>query len=85
VWFADDSKGEVRPVPIAGHNSHAEDPAVVEVSHEMLIDREGALWITRMTPDWFDQVPLEIGKSKLVLMTPTEKFDERMASPRIRL
>src|SRR6266404_6728974 len=48
VWFADDSKGEVRPVPVAGHNSNAEDPAVVEDGlHEMLIDREGALWITR--------------------------------------
>src|SRR5260370_14661950 len=48
VWFADDSKGEVRPVPIAGHNSYAEDPAVIEDGlHELLIDREGALWITR--------------------------------------
>jgi signal transduction histidine kinase/ligand-binding sensor domain-containing protein len=48
VWFADDGTGEVRPVPIAGHNSYAEDPAVVEDGlHEMLIDREGALWITR--------------------------------------
>ena len=38
VWFADDSRGgEVRPVPIAGHNSDAEDPAVVEDGlHELL-------------------------------------------------
>jgi signal transduction histidine kinase/ligand-binding sensor domain-containing protein len=49
VWFADDGSWEVRPVPIAGHDSNAEDPAVVEVGlHDLLIDREGALWITRM-------------------------------------
>jgi signal transduction histidine kinase/ligand-binding sensor domain-containing protein len=48
VWFADDSRGEVRPVPIAGHDSSVEDPAVVgDALHELLIDREGALWITR--------------------------------------
>jgi len=49
VWFADDSKrGEVRPVPTAGHNSYAEDPAIVEDGlFELLIDRDGALWITR--------------------------------------
>jgi len=48
VWLVDNSRGEVRPVPIAGHNSHAKDPAVVaDGLHEMLIDREGALWITR--------------------------------------
>jgi ligand-binding sensor domain-containing protein len=48
VWFADDSKGEVRPVPIAGQNSNTKGPAVVEDGlHEMLIDREGSLWITR--------------------------------------
>src|SRR5207244_13479277 len=29
VWFADVSRGgEIRPVPIAGHNSYAADPAV---------------------------------------------------------
>ena len=48
MWFADDSRGEVRPVPIAGHNSDAEDPAVLEDGlRELLFDREGALWITR--------------------------------------
>jgi signal transduction histidine kinase/streptogramin lyase len=48
VWFANDGRGEVRPVPIEGHNSYAEDPAVVaDGLHELLIDREGALWITR--------------------------------------
>ncbi|MEY2394035.1 MAG: hypothetical protein QOF94_380, partial [Acidobacteriaceae bacterium] len=48
VWFADNSRGEVRPVPIAGHNSDAEDPAVLDNGlRELLIDREGALWITR--------------------------------------
>jgi signal transduction histidine kinase/ligand-binding sensor domain-containing protein len=49
VWFADDGRWEVRPVPIAGHNSDAEDPAVVEDGlHDLFLDREGALWITRM-------------------------------------
>jgi len=49
VWFADDGKGEVRPVPIAGHNSDAEEPAVVDDGlHDLLLDREGTLWITRM-------------------------------------
>ena len=48
VWYADDSREEVRPVPIAGHNSDAEDPAVLEDGlRELLFDREGALWITR--------------------------------------
>src|ERR1700683_5520929 len=48
MWFADDNKWEVRPVPIAGHNSNA-DPAVVENGlHDLLVDRDGALWITRM-------------------------------------
>jgi signal transduction histidine kinase/ligand-binding sensor domain-containing protein len=49
VWFADDGRWEVRPVPIAGHDSEAEDPTVVEDGlHDLLFDREGALWITRM-------------------------------------
>src|SRR6266853_1160072 len=48
VWFANNGRGEVRPVPIEGHNSYATNPAVVEDSlHELLIDRDGALWITR--------------------------------------
>src|SRR6202050_2826353 len=48
MWFADDNRWEVRPVPIAGHNSDA-DPAVVENGlHDLLVDRDGALWITRM-------------------------------------
>ena len=49
VWFADDGSWEVRPVPIAGHNSDEQYPGVVEEGlHDLLIDREGALWITRM-------------------------------------
>jgi signal transduction histidine kinase/ligand-binding sensor domain-containing protein len=49
VWFADDSRGGVRPVPIAGHNPDEQYPAVIEEGlHDLLIDREGALWITRM-------------------------------------
>jgi signal transduction histidine kinase/ligand-binding sensor domain-containing protein len=61
MWFADNGIGEgrpsprgvssqlVQPVPIAGRNSDAEDPAVVaDGLHELLFDREGALWITRL-------------------------------------
>jgi signal transduction histidine kinase len=48
VWSADDSRGEARPVPIAGRNSNKDDPVVIaDGLHELLIDREGALWITR--------------------------------------
>jgi signal transduction histidine kinase/ligand-binding sensor domain-containing protein len=47
VWFADDGRGEVRPVPLDGHNSDAELPAIVGNGlHELLFDRDGALWIT---------------------------------------
>jgi signal transduction histidine kinase/ligand-binding sensor domain-containing protein len=80
VWFADDSKGEVRPVPIAGHNSHAEDPAVVEDGlHEMLIDREGALWITRYDSGLVRiRYPEKLGNRKLGPHdTDLETFDER--------
>jgi len=49
VWFADDGSFEVRPVPTAGRSSNAEGPAVAEHGlHDLLFDREGALWITRM-------------------------------------
>jgi signal transduction histidine kinase/ligand-binding sensor domain-containing protein len=49
VWFADDGRSEVRPVPSGGHNLDVEGPAVVEDGlHELLFDRDGALWITRM-------------------------------------
>src|SRR6516165_10809036 len=29
VWFAEDNKGEVRPVPLGGHNEDSEFPAIV--------------------------------------------------------
>jgi signal transduction histidine kinase/ligand-binding sensor domain-containing protein len=49
VWFADDGTGEVRPVPLDGHNSDAELPAIVGNGlRELLFDRDGALWITDM-------------------------------------
>jgi signal transduction histidine kinase/ligand-binding sensor domain-containing protein len=61
VWFADYGRGEgrpsprgissqlVQPVPIAGGNSDAEDPAAVaDGLEQLLFDREGALWITRL-------------------------------------
>lgn len=48
VWFADDGRGEVRPVPLAGHNSESELPAIVGNGlRELLFDRDGALWVTR--------------------------------------
>jgi len=44
VWFADDGAGEVRPVPLDGHNSDAELPAIVGNDlRELLFDRDGAL------------------------------------------
>jgi len=49
VWFADDGRGEVRPVPTMDRNAKAGYPAVLEDGlREMLFDREGALWITRL-------------------------------------
>jgi len=49
VWFADDGSFEVRPVPMGGHTSNAEVPAIVgDGLRELLFDRDGALWITRM-------------------------------------
>jgi signal transduction histidine kinase/ligand-binding sensor domain-containing protein len=45
VWFADNGSGEVST--LGGHN--AEGPAVVEDGlQELLFDRDGALWITRL-------------------------------------
>jgi signal transduction histidine kinase/ligand-binding sensor domain-containing protein len=47
VWFADDGREEARPVPLARHNSDSEFPAVVGNGlHELLFDRDGALWVT---------------------------------------
>lgn len=49
VWFADDGKGEVRPVPLDGRSSDTEFPAIVGNDIcELLFDRDGSLWITRM-------------------------------------
>ena len=79
VWFADDGKGEVRPVPIAGHNSNAEDPAIVDDSlHELLIDREGALWITRYDSGLVRvRYPERLGNRKLGPHDPElESFNE---------
>jgi signal transduction histidine kinase/ligand-binding sensor domain-containing protein len=67
VWFADDGSWEIRPVPIAGHNSDEQYPAVVEEGlHDLLIDREGALWITRMGFGIFRiRYPERLGNRKL--------------------
>ena len=49
VWFADDGSFEVRPVPTGGHKSDRDVPAVVEDGlRDLLFDRDGGLWITRM-------------------------------------
>jgi len=49
VWFADSRRGEVRPVPLGGHNPETEFPAIVGNGlHELLFDRDGALWVTRI-------------------------------------
>ena len=49
VWFAEDNKGEVRPVPLGGHNEDSEFPAIVRKGFsKLLYDRDGALWITDM-------------------------------------
>jgi signal transduction histidine kinase/ligand-binding sensor domain-containing protein len=80
VWFADDGTGEVRPVPIAGHNSSAEDPAAVGVDlHELLIDRDGALWITRMDSGVVRiRYPERLGNRKLGPHDPElESFNEK--------
>ncbi len=80
VWFANDSKGgEVRPVPTAGHNSYTEDPAIVEDGlFELLIDRDGALWITRQDSGIVRiRYPERLGNRKLGAHAPeVESFDE---------
>src|SRR6266481_3564830 len=81
VWFADDSKrGEVRPVPTAGHNSYAEDPAIVEDGlFELLIDRDGALWIARQDSGIVRiRYPERLGNRKLGTHdTELESFNEK--------
>ncbi len=80
IWFADDSSGEVRPVPIAGHNSYGGNPAVVEDGlHELLIDREGALWITRYDSGIVRvRYPERLGNRKLGPHDPElESFDKK--------
>jgi ligand-binding sensor domain-containing protein len=80
VWFADDGRGEVRPVPIAGYNSNVEDPAVVDDSlHELLIDREGALWITRYDSGLVRvRYPEKLGNRKVGPHDPElESFNEK--------
>jgi signal transduction histidine kinase/ligand-binding sensor domain-containing protein len=81
VWFADVSRGgEVRPVPIPGHNSHAEDPAVVaDGLNELLIDHEGALWITRYDSGIVRvRYPERLGNRKLGPHNPElESFNEK--------
>ena len=49
VWLVDDGSFEVRPVPTGGNNSKAASPLVAaEGLHELLVDRDGGFWITRL-------------------------------------
>ncbi len=80
VWFANNGRGEVRPVPIEGHNSYATNPAVVEDGlHELLIDRDGALWITRYDSGIVRvRYPERLGNRRLGPHDPElESFDEK--------
>ena len=80
VWFADDGSFEVRPVPTGGHNSNAEGPAVVGNGlHDLLFDREGALWITRMDSGIVRiRYPERLGNRKLGPHDrELESFDEK--------
>jgi signal transduction histidine kinase/ligand-binding sensor domain-containing protein len=49
VWLADDGVNVVRPVPTEGHDSTASGPSIVaDGLRELLFDRDGALWMTRL-------------------------------------
>jgi PAS domain S-box-containing protein len=49
VWLADDGSWQVRPAPDAGRDSSVGGPVVTgQGLRELLFDRDGALWITRM-------------------------------------
>jgi signal transduction histidine kinase/ligand-binding sensor domain-containing protein len=49
VWFADDARSEVSTIQITEGKIRHERPAVVgDGLRELLLDRDGALWITRM-------------------------------------
>jgi signal transduction histidine kinase/ligand-binding sensor domain-containing protein len=67
MWFADDGSFEVRLVPMGERSSNAEGPAVAEDGlHDLLFDREGALWITRMNSGIVRiRYPDRLGKRKL--------------------
>jgi signal transduction histidine kinase/ligand-binding sensor domain-containing protein len=81
VWYADvDKGGEVRPVPMAAPNSGAESPAIVEDGlHELLFDRDGALWITRLDSGIVRiRYPEKLGNRKLGPQDPAwESFNEK--------
>jgi signal transduction histidine kinase/ligand-binding sensor domain-containing protein len=80
VWFADDGSFEVRPVPMGGRSSNAEGPTVAERGlHDLLFDREGALWITRMNSGIVRiRYPERLGNRKLGPPDrELESFDEK--------
>ena len=72
VWFADDGSFEVRPVPIGGKNSKIEGPSVVaDDLRELFVDRDGALWITRMDSGIVRiRYPEKLGKRKYGAQDP---------------
>jgi signal transduction histidine kinase/ligand-binding sensor domain-containing protein len=72
VWFADDGSFEVRPVPIGGKNSNTQGPSVVaDDLQELLVDRDGALWITRMDSGIVRiRYPEKLGKRKYGAQDP---------------
>jgi len=65
VWFADDGSFEAKPVPMGG-NSTTEGPSVVaDGLRELLVDRDGGLWITRMDSGIVRiRYPEKLGKRK---------------------
>ncbi len=79
VWIAEDNR-VVQPVPIPGRNLEAEDPAVVLNNlHELLFDRDGALWITRLDSGIMRiRYPERMGNRKLGAQDPElESFSEK--------
>jgi len=72
VWLADDGSYEVRPVPTEGHNPMARGPSIAaDGLHELLFDKDGALWITRED-------------SGIVRITDPGKLEPRVYGPKDR-
>ena len=49
VWLSDDGGFQVRPVPTPGRNANDRGPTIAEDGlRDLLFDRDGALWMTRL-------------------------------------